>query len=696
MMTPEPGQNDAVIGERMRQLMHRLESLAQEQVTKRQPFEDRWVKELRQFYGRYDQQTEKNLSTEGASRLFVGATRKKTNAWAARLSDLLFPTTNDDNWDIKATPVPDMPATQVQGDGQAEANADANADANARAEKMKALIRDQLKEAQYASECRKVIRDACRIGTGILEGPVLGGPTRRSWQVADESGEYRMTAVSAPRPIARQVDVWGFFPDMDAASVDEAEFFFERFLPNRRDLRRMARETGFDMTAVRTLLRDGPAKDQPAHIAKLREISEDTHRAVGDRYQVWKYHGMLEGQEIRDICCVTGRDDWLEDIDDDPMAEMNVVIWFAQGQLLKFGLYHLDSGDPVYSVFNLEPDDTSIFGYGVPHLIGDSQRALNSAWRMMMDNAGISVGPQVVVNTSMIVPQNGSYALTPLKLWEWKQGANPAVPPFQTYHIESQLGALEHIIGLARQFIDDDSNLPLIVEGEGAAHITQTAHGMSMLMNAANIMFRDVVKSFDDKVTTPIIRRFYDFNMQFADDDGVRGDFEVEAIGSSVFLVREMQSQNLMSMAANFSAHPVLGPLLKTDAVLRLLAQSLMLPADQVVKTMEEIAQEQQQLMEQQGEAGAVDPETMKLQAAAELKQAELQQKAELQAREHEMKMTLAAMERDTALIKLAGERDMDLAKLRAMIAGKEMDIASKERLFAGEVAVKDRHGEGI
>jgi hypothetical protein len=42
-----------------------------------------------------------------AAKAFVKLTRHKTNGWAARLSDLLFPT-DEKNWGIQPTPMPEL------------------------------------------------------------------------------------------------------------------------------------------------------------------------------------------------------------------------------------------------------------------------------------------------------------------------------------------------------------------------------------------------------------------------------------------------------------------------------------------------------------------------------------------------------------------------------------------------------------
>ena len=57
-----------------------------EQARRRQVIEQRWYEDTRQYYGFYDEETEKRLKDEkGSSKLFVNLTRPKTRVMRARL-----------------------------------------------------------------------------------------------------------------------------------------------------------------------------------------------------------------------------------------------------------------------------------------------------------------------------------------------------------------------------------------------------------------------------------------------------------------------------------------------------------------------------------------------------------------------------------------------------------------------------------
>lgn len=703
-------------------LVSRLEREADRRVGQRKDIEDRWVEDLRQYHGQYDGATMRDLKAEQRSSLFINHTRPKTDTLEARLFDMLFPT-DDQNWAIQPTPVPTLAeaasksidgaaaadqanAALEQGDmaGAEQIAQQANAtvqtasaaqavmdEAQERAKRMEAEIADQLKECRHNAVSRDVIRDACVLGTGVMKGPVVGARRRMQWRAATDPATGQTVHVMEhrddPRPMFYRVDPWAFFPDMAARNMDENESVFERHLMTAKELRAMARQPGFIEDSIRRVLQGGARKNSPSYLTDLRAIAGAAQVDETDRYTVWEYHGPLTAEDMRELCSCLGRDDIKQDYAEaDPLVEVPVVIWFAQGEVLKFGEHPYDRGESIYSVFNLQSDDATLFGYGIPFMMRDAQAVLNGAWRMMMDNAGLALGPQVEIDPSVGEPLDGTYRLLPRKIWLRKESAELNRPLLRVYNIDSRQQELAGIIQLARQFIDDETGLSQIAQGEQGSHTTQTAQGMSILMNSANINFRRIVKNWDDAITVPTITRLYDWNMQHNPRDEVKGDFDVDARGSSALLVREMQAQNLMTLA-NLTGHPVLGGLLKAAPLLRKTAEVMMLSGDSIVKTDDEIKIEQAAAAQQAQEAPP-DP-------AAQFEMQKLAQQRELAEFEAQSKMALAQVHHQTAMIQLAESKNMQIEELNSKLRIKDIETQSKERILAAEVAVDARKPAG-
>ena len=67
---------------------------------------------------------------------------------------------------------------------------------------------------------------------------------------------------------------------------------------------------------------------------------------------------------------------------------------------------------------------------------------------------------------------------------------------------------------MARQLADEETNLPLIAQGEMGLHTTKTSLVLSS-DEQFNIALRKAVKNWDDDIIRPLITRFYDWNMQY-------------------------------------------------------------------------------------------------------------------------------------------------------------------------------------
>lgn len=710
--------------EEVRSIVTRLSTLAQEQVTAKKEIEERAIEDMRAFHGFYDPQTELALKNGRQSRAYIKATRAKTTALEARLFDMIFPT-DDKNWGITPTPVPKLAkeaaeakdnaaaaaeeASRAEAEGNtqgAQAAIAAGNDQAARADKAHEIILqanraaalmeqemdDQLVESQYPQESRDMIRDACILGTGILKGPLVNESSRGQW-VKGESNVYQLEHREDPRPLVRRVDWWSFFPDMSARRIGETEFTFERYLWTKKDLRKMVKTHGFDPDGVRELLRDDSKKSKATgsaglnYLTQLRSITGEGSASIKGRYIGWEYHGPLECDEVCTLLRALGKEDVAEEYatKDDPLEEFRVIAYFCEDQLLKIAPeYPLDSGETLYSIFNIEESEASIFGYGIPHIMGDSQQALNSAWRMALDNGGLSVGPQSVIAKDEIQPANGIWNMEPKKVWWRTKAAVPNAPdPITFFNVPNNMAEIEAIIKLAIDFIDMETGIPMPQQGDNGAHTTQTVGGMAILQNASNIIFRRIVKNYDDGIITPTMRRLYDWNMQHNTREDVKGDMSIDARGTSVLLVKEIQAQNLMFVVSQLLASPQIAPMLKAYPNVKKLFQSMMISPDEVMETEDDYKANVQKLQEAQ----AQQENPVVIQAKSRIEAANIQAKS--RAISDETSKMIEEMRQRTALVELASREGLTVEQLKTELAIAKERSQSEERKLAVEIGTE-------
>lgn len=746
-MMEQPEDSEEKIKEELKAFIHELETKAEKRAKERQPIEKRWLQDLRQYHGIYDDETFQMLKQKKKSKVFMNLTRPKTNGVIARLWDLLFPT-DDRNWSIQATPVPEMDRTiderleiasyaeenmqagakrmeQAQAAGneggvaeaaktmneaqailqaaeeEAERLQEAKRAANAQAMLMQDEIDDQLKASRYGAEARDMITDGCKLGTGVLKGPVIQGKRRRRFEET-EAG-FQMVEVDDMAPGAQWVDPWSFFPDPNAKNPAHGDGCFERHLMNATQMRDLQKRTDIDVDALRRVMKAGPkSSNAPWFLTELSNLTHDKTTVVNECWTVWEYSGEITGDDLGKLAkmVTSAREEYDELADEtgeiDPLISISARIWFCDGELLSFAINPLDSQDCMYSIWNYEPAEHGPWGYGVPYIMRHEQVTINSAKRMIMDVGALSAAPQVVVNKSMVTPENGDWTMEPGKVWLWNspEDGQPATDPFKPFVIPANLNELAGIIDLSKQTIEEITIASIGQTDQGSVD-HKTFKGLALKLGNANIMLRRLVRDFDDQITTPIIRRFYEWNMQFSDKEEIKGDYEVEARGSTVLVVREMQAESLMMIANSFGDHPTYGPLLRHEAIMNLIFRALMVPTADITKTKREVEEDAKKAMEQP------NPEAEAMQAEMKIKEAELQ----LRQQESENKVEIANMEADSrryvadrtyhaALNRLEAYFNVEQTKLEAKDQQIMAENESKERRMAAEVAMAQRTGK--
>jgi hypothetical protein len=227
---------------------------------------------------------------------------------------------------------------------------------------------------------------------------------------------------------------------------------------------------------------------------------------------------------------------------------------------------------------------------------------------------------------------------------------------------------------------------------------------MQLLMNIANVVLRRIVKQFDDMVTKPHIRRYYDYNMLYNENEEIKGDFTIDARGSSALLVRDIQNQAFLNLLAA-GANPIYGVYLDTQKLFEKALQAQHIDPAEVFKSEEEIEKIKEQ--QQQPQAQQADPriEAAKIRAETDIAKVQAQNQgdmAELQTREklaqlsYQQRMEELAMQREIEMLKMANVQNLTLEQIKAKLADTAMRERGKKEIYAAEQNLKMTTGSGI
>lgn len=652
------------------------------------------------------------------STVFLNITRPYVDTASARVGDMLLPT-DDTPWSLKPTPLPDTlkkaiapkpiaPQPQGMAPGQelmpaagmppgmpapaapamdpiAAAVKELYELAESAADKATKQIEDWFIECQWHAEVRKMIEDCARLGTGILKGPF---PTKRTHRMAsDEGGMTAIVIKEKVAPASKAISPWKLYPDPGCGeSIQDGSYVWENDQITARALRDLKGTPGYIDAQIDKVLEEGPSgkhRDQNLNYGKVK-ISDT------DNFDIWYFYGTAERDDLEAAGI---------EVPEEGDVSVPAIITMVNNTVIKAALNPLDSGEFPYDVMPWQRRTGMPWGTGVAKQISTPQRMLNAATRNMMDNAGLSAGPQIIIRKGVIQPADGSWALSPRKIWYASEGAdiNAVQQAFMAVNIQSLQGDLSNIIQFALKMAEDVTGMPMMMQGQESPSTPATLGGQMMQQNNASTVLRRIARLFDDNITEPHIRRYYEFLMMYGEDDEAKGDFVIDARGSTALVERDLQNMAIMQMGA-MVANPAFGIDPEKWFAEMCKAQRL----DPKRFTMDEAKKAE---MAQQPPPVAPQIEAAKIRAETDLKKTEMVVGAQVQKMQMDTdrdtvyvqaqqerditnaqaKMAELQLKRELAMLEYANANKVTLDKIKADLAKKAMDINATKELVALE-----------
>lgn len=610
--------------------------------------------------GSFDSSRDKKQATR--SNAFLNITRPYVDAAGARVGDMLYPT-DDRSWGIKPTPVPeeidvaaDEYVDQAPDDKILEAAIEVEQKieeiekkAKKKAEKAQTQIDDWLVECQYHGEGRKLINDSARIGTGVLKGPV---PVKCS------NGEIQ--------PESRRVDPWNAYPDPACGeNIQNGRYFWERERMTAGQLRKLREDPTYLADQIEEVLSEGPAR---------RVVDGVDESPVGDseQYDVWHGYADVPVDGLSVCGCPTEHHG-------DDVETISAIVTIINERIVKAAESYVD-GFP-YDFIPWQQRRGSPWGIGVARQMRTPQRMLNAAARNMLDNAGLSAGPQLVIMRGAIEPANGKWELAPRKIWYGKEDADiqDVDKAFRVINIPTLQAELMNITQFSMKMAEDATGFPMIMQGQqGAA--PDTVGGMQMLDNNANTVLRRLARNFDDYVTEPHIRRYYDWIMRYGPEEA-QGDAQVDARGSSALVERSIQNQGILQMGSMVN-NPAFGISPEKWMKEWLKSQRLDPSAFQYDE------EEKQKLAENQ----QPNPDIMKLDLEKQVAEQKHQIEQMKMQGNLQVQQARLAMERELKMMDMALKRDLTLAELQTKlkVEAQNAQIKQIDQYQKSEIAKQD------
>ncbi len=374
---------------------------------------------------------------------------------------------------------------------------------------------------------------------------------------------------------------------------------------------------------------------------------------------------------------------------------LSACVVFINDRPVKVQLNALDTGGLPYDFFQWTAVSNSCWGIGIPRMEMWPSRVVTSGWRAMMDNAGDSAGANIIVGDG-IVPDDDVLEVTGKKLWRANEDVD-VTKQFAQFQIQNNQKELQAIIELGLRFADLESSVPSIFQGE-KEDVPDTLGATKIMVDSNNIALYFRVKRWDDQITRPHLKRYYDWNMQYSKKAEIKGDFDVDARGASELFLLDQQAP-ILTQLLSLKQHPDVDRLTDWKKLLQQLYRSYRI---NVMKTDDEIDKfDQERAKQPPPVAPAIEVAKIRSQSAEKIAigrgqvdmhrvevdtdrdTALVNAQAEKNRNDHDATMTELSLRRELAMLDYANKRGMQLDDVKKELAVNTMKILSVEKLAA-------------
>lgn len=512
----------------------------------RAPYEDVWEECIQNFLGEY-QSTRRwrdKEGLEGRSQIFVKLTQLKCHTAHSRIVDTMFPGLTGIPFDCDPVNHHELGIPIFE--------------AREAARKMKDRLGAHFKEIELEEKFVDAILEMVVCGTGFIKGPIVEEKTRRMRSprmVADlpvkdidpSVNPYEVTEETYVIPNAEPISIWNVYFDCNAKSVGDSigVIHYERLLPAQ--LKALAKQ-GHDPQAIKDAIKYvTPTDEYDNRDKQMGEKFMGQRGEKDDKIVMVEFWGQAPAEYLRNIGL-----DVPEDAEDGDYLEC-VVNLAADGFITKAVLNPLNGFRPFWPCpYKKVPNQ--IYGMGVAELMRDSQKMINSAARMIIDNKALSGNGMVGVNINRIdTKRTKNLSAYPRKVWYTKGNFSPK-EAVDAIHFPDVTQGLQELMQMFERFADEETAIPKYTHGTQDTFLNKTATGMSMLINQMSVNMKTVMKCVDNYWIEPLVEAFYDWFMDFDPDHSIKIPLKIKATGTESLITREIKMEKLFQFMQITSA----------------------------------------------------------------------------------------------------------------------------------------------
>jgi hypothetical protein len=579
--------------------------------------EQKMLEALYSRRGEYTPGKRADIEAQGQSLIYMMLFSVKCRQAESLLRDAMIGSGVEKPWGIRPTPTPNLQPQAideiVQGvsqeveqaqalgqmltmelikqrlrDAKEEVESQIYQEAVARAKLMEHKMEDQLDRGNYLLALDQFLSDLTTFKAAIIKGPMVRNRATLKWQP-----DNTLAVTKELQPEWERVDPFNIYPAPWAKDLQSAPFI-EKHRMSRQDLNALIGVPGYSEDSIRQVLEqyDKGTLRYWTTIDSQKAAAEgrNTIQAVNapDLIDALQYWGSVPGKLLLEWGLKP------EEVPD-PTKEYEVEAWLVGDYVIRAVLNPDPLGQRPYFSTSYERVPGTFWGNSMYDLMKDCQDLCNSAARALASNMAISSGPQIWVNVDRLPVGEELTRMFPWKVWTGTSDPmGSTANPIQFFQPQSNAAELMQVYQNFSMLADDYTGIPRYMTGtEGTPGAGRTASGLSMMINNASKIIKQVIGNIDQYIIEPMITRLYQYNMQYGDDQDLKGDVDIVALGALSLTMKD-SAQVRRNEFLQTTANPIDMQIIGLDGraqVLREVVRTLDMNTDQIVPSASVIKQ---------------------------------------------------------------------------------------------------------
>jgi hypothetical protein len=593
---------------------------------------ERLLAALRTFNGNYDATKLADIKKFGGSEVFARVIAMKCRGATSLLRDVYL--SPDRPWGLDPSEDPAIPpeiiaaiqelvGVECQTNAKAGKPPDVNAirdrtldlmsaalsaakkRAGAQAKISEDKIDELLTEGNFYKALAEFLVDLPLFPFACIKGPVVRIVPTVDWRGG------RANVQQKPRLFWMRVSPFDVWWTPGVGDIEDATVI-ERTRLTRADLNDLLDLPGYNTENIRHVLEDygkGGLNDDWDMTDAERATNESRENPLMNQsglISCLELHGNIQGQMLLDYGMTAKQIP-------DPLRDYFVQAWLIGRYIIKVQLAPSPRKRHPYYITSFEKVPGTPVGNGLPDILSDIGEVMNATLRTLVNNLSIASGPQVVVNTDRLAPDEDGEDIYPWKRWRVTSDpmANSSQKPVDFFQPVSNSQELIAVYQKFSDMADELSAIPKYMSGNTSGGAGRTASGLAMLMGNASKILQTVAANVDRDVFDPLLGNLFDMIMLTDTSGMLTGEESIRVMGVNVAIQRETErsrQQEFLQATANPIDMGIMGVTGRAK-VLRTVAQGIGIPGDDIVPSDDELkAKEQQQAQaaqQQMADAGA-------------------------------------------------------------------------------------------